>query len=122
MRMSAWLAVAMLTLVWACTPDAPEGGVPTHPSDRFRVTLAWDAPTTDAVGRPLDDLAGYRIYYSSQSPVVGPRATMIEVGDVTQYTVDNLAAGMHYFAVTALDVGGNESLPSGELQVEVGGE
>jgi hypothetical protein len=117
------LAVAALTAVWlGCAPDAPEGGIPTHPSDRFSVTLAWDAPTTDAVGNPLDDLAGYRLYFNAAPPADGTGSTMLELGDVTDYKVEGLPAGTYYFAVAALDDDGNQSELSTELEVEVGSE
>jgi len=45
---------------------------------------------------------------------------MIEIGDTTRVTVDGLAAGDYLFAVTALDVDGNESDFSDPLPVEVG--
>ena len=113
---------ALIPLIAAlgCTPDGPEGGLPTHPSDRYSVTLEWDAPTVDAVGRPLEDLAGYRLYYSPAPPADGPDGEMIEIGDTTRVTVDGLAPGDYLFAVTALDVDGNESDFSDPLPVEVG--
>jgi fibronectin type 3 domain-containing protein len=46
---------------------------------------------------------------------------MIDVGDTTEFTVENLEAGTYYFAVTAVDKAGNESDLSEELRVEVGG-
>jgi len=69
-------AIALVS-VSSCTPDAPEGGPPTHPTEGFSLTLEWNAPTTDAVGRPLDDLAEYRLYYSPDPPsVVAPAASL----------------------------------------------
>lgn len=117
---AAALAVGLIVLGGACAPEAPEGDIPTHPGDRFSVTLEWYAPETDAVGQPLLDLAGYRLYYSTESPATGPGTTLLDVGDVTRYTAGDLAPGTYFFAVTAYDADGNESLPSGELQVEVG--
>jgi hypothetical protein len=74
----------------------------------------------DAVGRPLEDLAGYRLYYSSDPPSAALDAEMVEVGDTTRYTVTGLAAGDYLFAVTALDEDGNESDFSDPLPAEVG--
>jgi hypothetical protein len=108
-----------LAAVAGCTPEGPESGVPTHPGDTYSVTLEWDAPTTDAVGRPLRDLAGYRLYYRASGS--GPGGdTMVEVGDATRFTVSGLALGDYLFAVTALDTLGNESDLSEPLPVEVG--
>ncbi|MEK6253819.1 MAG: fibronectin type III domain-containing protein [Gemmatimonadales bacterium] len=111
-------AIALVS-VSSCTPDAPEGGPPTHPTEGFSLTLEWNAPTTDAVGRPLDDLAGYRLYYSPDHPSVED-AEVVDVGDVTRFTVTGLAAGNYLFAVTALDEDGNESEFSDPLPAEVG--
>lgn len=113
------LAVGLLlSLAAACAPDGPAGGLPTHPTDTYAVSLEWDAPTKDAMGRQLDDLAGYRLYYrEGTSPDFGPA---IEVGDETRATVQGLAAGEYLFAVTAIDVLGNESDLSEPLSVEVG--
>jgi hypothetical protein len=119
LRGTAFAGAIALILASGCTPDGPGDGVPTHPSDRYSITLEWDAPTTDAVGRPLDDLAGYRLYYSEDSaPESG--SEMIDVGDVTRFTVEGLDAGTYVFAVTALDEDGNESDFSDPLPVEVG--
>jgi len=120
---SVWrlfLVVPLLTALAACAPDAPEGGIPTHPSDRFSVTLAWDPPATDAMGDALEDLAGYRLYHSRSTPPNGAEGTQVEVGAATQYKVENLEAGTYYIAVTAIDEAGNESALSNELRVEVG--
>jgi hypothetical protein len=108
-----------LASVSSCTPDGPEGGPPTHPTDRYSVTLEWNAPTLDALGRPLDDLAGYRMYYAPDPPTEQD-AEVIEVGAATRYTVTGLDAGDYVFAVTALDEDGNESEFSDPLPVEVG--
>ena len=121
-RLSQTLAACTLALVSAssCTPDGPEAEPPTHPSDRYSVTLEWDAPSTDAVGRPLEDLAGYRLYYSPDPSADTPGDEMVDVGDTTRVTVTDLAAGTYVFAVTALDEDGNESEFSEPLPVEVG--
>ena len=112
--------VLALAFVAGCAPDGPGGGIPTHPGDTYSVTLEWDAPTTDAVGRPLEDLAGYRLYYSPESPSEAAGAEMVDVGEATHYTVTSLEAGEYLFAVTALDEDGNESEFSDPLPVEVG--
>lgn len=117
---TALSAVLAVFLASGCTPDAPEGGLPTHPSDTYSVTLEWDAPTTDAVGRPLEDLAGYHLYYTDTGSMPEASAEMIEIGDTTRVTVEGLAEGEYLFAVTALDMDGNESEFSDPLPVEVG--
>ena len=113
-------AVGALALPLGCSPDAPDGGLPTHPSDGYSVTLEWDPPTLDAMGRPLSDLDGYRLYYSRSLPPSGPEGTAVEVGLEARVTVSGLPEGTYYFAVAAVDTAGNQSDPSAPLEVEVG--
>lgn len=112
-------AFGSAALATGCTPDGPGAGVPTHPSDTWSVTLEWDAPTTDAVGRPLSDLSGYRLYYRAAESAHGSEV-MLELGAETRVSVAGLAEGEYLFAVTALDRLGNESDLSELLPVEVG--
>jgi hypothetical protein len=86
-----------------------------NPSSAFAysVTLSWNAPTTNADGTPLKDLAGYYVYYGKQSQNYDHKN---KVGNIKTYTVTNLADGApYYFAVTARDASGNESEPSNEV-------
>ena len=48
----------------------------TTPAQAQQVQLAWDAPV-QANGTPVPNLAGYKLYYGSQS---GQYPTMIQVG------------------------------------------
>ena len=120
-RIAALVAVfGVLGALYACSPEGPEGGIPTHPSDGFSVTLEWDAPTQDAAGQPLTDLAGYRLYYSPTLPPSGAEGVWLDLGLETRVTVSGLPAGRFFFAVTALDLEGNESDLSALLEVETG--
>lgn len=121
-RVAGLMLCAAIAAFTACKPGGPtEPDDPAPPTtETFSVTLEWNAPTEDAQGEPLDDLEGYRIHYRSSSPANGPGATVIEVDDVTQATVDGVPAGQWRFGVTARDVSGNESALSNEVQVEVG--
>jgi hypothetical protein len=77
------------------------------------VTLSWVPPTTKTDGTPLTDLAGYKIYFGTNS---GNYTQNIDVGNVTSYTVTNLSAGTaYYFATTAYDASSNESSFSNEV-------
>jgi len=70
------------------------------------LTLAWD-PNTE------NDLAGYNIYYGTGSSDYN---FVIDVGNVTDYTVTDLEPEtQYYFAMTAYDTSLNES----NLSVEV---
>ena len=64
------------------------------------------------------NIAGYKIYYGQTSMTYGPP---ISVGSQTSYTVTNLAAGTHYFAVTAYTTSGVESDFSSEVSTTVSG-
>lgn len=74
------------------------------------VSLAWDPSVST-------DVVGYRVHYGSLSGVYDNFHT---VGNQTTYTVSNLSNGTYYFAVTALDAAGNESIYSNEVSVVVG--
>lgn len=63
--------------------------------------LSWTAPTQNADGSALTDLAGYNLY-DGAIQVAGP------VTD-TQYVITGLAAGLHQFSVTAVNKGKLES-------------
>jgi hypothetical protein len=74
------------------------------------VTLAWDAS-------PDVSVTGYRIYYGPASGVYTNSAT---VGNVTTATMNGLADGATYFfAATAYNAGGDESLFSNETTYTV---
>ena len=69
------------------------------------VSLAWDANSEP-------DLAGYKIYYGNASGTYG---SLIIIGNVTTYTVTNLAPGTYYFVVAAYNSAGLESGYSNEV-------
>jgi len=65
------------------------------------------------------DLAGYKIYYGTQSLTYDQA---VDVGNTTEYILEDLQEGQTYYVVlTAYDASGNESLPSNEASAEVGG-
>lgn len=90
-----------------CGTGGDEGSISTG-----FVTLTWDSPTTNADGTPLEDLAGYKIYYGISE---GNYTASMDAGNVTTYTVSNLSSGTYYFAVIAYDISGNESDYSNEV-------
>ena len=83
------------------------------------VPLSWSAPVSNADGTPLNDLAGFKIYYGNTSHSY---YGSINVGNVTSAVVGNLADGLtYYFSLTAYDTSGNESGYSNEVsRVAVG--
>ena len=86
------------------------------------VSLTWNAPTTNADGTPLTDLAGYRIYLGTASPTcpggsfhtVASPTTRPASGQTVSASVAALGVGTTYLVrVTAVDINGNESACSG---------
>lgn len=85
------------------------------------VTLKWDANTET-------DLRGYKIHYgaASRGDVPSPHSLtftydrIVDVGNVTTYTVKNLEEGYTFHAsATAYDASGNESAYSNEVKTVV---
>lgn len=73
------------------------------------VALSWSAPTTNSTGGSLNDLAGYRIWYSTVSSS-GPWFNQATFGLQTSQTILGLAPEvMHYFQVIAYDSYGMDS-------------
>jgi len=60
-----------------------------------QVQLAWDAPV-QANGTPVPNVAGYNLYYGSQS---GQYQTVVPVGLTTTYTVQNVSTEQTYYFV-----------------------
>jgi len=81
------------------------------------LTLSWNAPIQNTDGTALSDLAGYKLYYGTAT---GNYTNTINVGNVTTYQVNNLTDGLtYYFAVTAYNTSGNESVYSNEVNKTV---
>lgn len=74
-------------------------------------TLSWTAPTENADGTQVTDLAGYRVYYGT-SPTDLSQSVEVSGAQTTSYVVENLPAGTYYFAVAAYNSAGVESEPS----------
>jgi hypothetical protein len=82
------------------------------------MTVSWLAPTANADGTPLTDLAGFRIYIATSTPPC-PSASFFTVpsptttpapGQTVSSIVTQLTAGTTYVTrVTAVDAQGNES-------------
>ncbi len=72
------------------------------------VNASWD-PNSES------DLAGYRIYYGTQS---GSYNTNVDAGNAASVEIKGLQTNTtYYFAVTAYDVTGNESPFSQEVSL-----
>ena len=82
------------------------------------VTLSWDAPTENANGSALMDLAGYKVHYGSASKDYSDTIEVTNPG-LTTYVVQNLPAGTYYFAISTYNSMGVESSLSGEVSTQV---
>ena len=76
-------------------------------------TLRWQAPSRNVDGSPVNDLAGYVIYWGRESRAYSDSFT-INSPDVTEWEA-TMEAGEYYFAMTAFDSQNNESGYSNEI-------
>jgi len=73
------------------------------------VTLTWTA-------NGESDLAGYKVYVGTASGTYSFPGSAFVIGKVTSYTVSSLPMGQTYFfAISAYNSAGNESLLSAEV-------
>ena len=109
-----WLRIAVLVLAGIAAGAASV--------DAASLSVSWNAPTTNANGTALTDLAGYRLYLGTTQQAC-PGASFLTVssstarpaaGQVVSHRIASLNAGATYFLrVTAVDSAGNESACSG---------
>jgi hypothetical protein len=62
----------------------------------------------------LTDLVGYKVHYGNAPQTYGQTISINNPGLAT-YVVQNLPAGTYYFAITAYNSAGTESLLSDEV-------
>jgi hypothetical protein len=95
-------------------------GAAAAPSGPGSVTLAWSPPISDTNGSPLSDLAGFYIYYGTDSS-----EPTNQINDETggandgSFTVSGLAPGTYYFQVSAYSALGVQSAPSNQVSVTI---
>jgi len=71
-------------------------------------TLSWTPPTQNTDGSPLNNLAGYKIYWGTQQGSYSNSVTVANPGLAT-YVVDQLTPAQWFFVVTAYSSTGVES-------------
>lgn len=76
-------------------------------------SLSWEAPATNTDGSALN-LGGFIIYRGTSMCCLHPVG--YTASNETSYTANGLASGTHYFAITAYDASGVESLYSAIVQ------
>jgi hypothetical protein len=97
-KMTALDAATLVSLAWA--PPSPDS-VSIRGAVSPSTTLRWK-PVQAA------DLAGYRIYWRKPSEVNWTRSRW--VGNVTEFTLENVIIDDYFFGVAAVDREGHESL------------
>lgn len=77
-------------------------------------TLSWTAPSENTDGSPLNDLAGFKVYWGTASGNYGNSVTLANPS-LSTYIVENLLPGTtYYFATKAYNSQGLESSFSNE--------
>ena len=74
-------------------------------------TLSWQPPTQNTDGSALTNLAGYKIYWGT-APGSYPSSVTVNNAGLTSYVVGSLVPNTYYFAVTAFNSVGTESVLS----------
>lgn len=82
------------------------------------MTLTWQPPTENTNGTALTNLAGYYIYYGTQSQHYTSTIQITNPG-ITTYVVENLAAGTYYFVIAAYNSSGEDSGDSAQVSMTV---
>jgi len=104
------LLVPILLIIAGCGGGGGGVGGGSSGSSTSSAILIWDAPTTDSDGSPLNDLAGYKIYYGS----TGNYTASIDVGNTRRYDT-SVHSSVTCFVVVAYDNLLNESEYSDEV-------
>lgn len=73
------------------------------------VTLSWTPPTQNTDSSALTNLAGYRVYWST-TPGSYANSTTVNNPGISSYVVEQLTPATWYFAVTAINTAGVESV------------
>lgn len=90
-------------------PSTPSSTSPPPSPSTANVTFRWTANREP-------DLAGYKIYVGRASGTYNFPGSPFQIGAVTSYTIPNLPKGQTYFfALSAYDSAGNESVLSAEI-------
>jgi hypothetical protein len=81
-------------------------------------TLTWTPPTQNTDGSPLNNLAGYRVYWGTSQGSYSSSVTIANPGLAT-YVVNQLTPARWYFVVTAYSATGTESGYSNAVSKQV---
>jgi fibronectin type 3 domain-containing protein len=105
-----FLCLVLLIAMSLVTSCGGSGGGNSNTSGK--ATLQWTTPASYIDDGTAMTVAGYKIYYGTET---GVYTNVIDVGKVNAYTVSGLSVGnTYFFAVTAYDATGVESDPTDE--------
>jgi Putative Ig domain len=91
----------------------PTFSISVNQSAMGSATLSWNPPTQNDDGSPLNNLAGYKLYYGVTRGVYNNEVRIDNPG-ITTYVVENLSPQTYYFVATAFNANGVESQFSNE--------
>jgi hypothetical protein len=91
---------------------------PGSPATNGSALVAWDAPVTRTDGTPYTNPGSYRIDYGLTPEMLN--AVYVDRPDARWHRIDDLAHGLWYFAVRAVDAQGFESPRSNTATYLVG--
>jgi hypothetical protein len=111
------LCIGALAGSVACS-TSPPAMTASGASSGGTVTVSWRAPTANTNGMPLTDLAGYTIVYG-MDPFMLTKSARVDSATATSYTLQNLAPGVWYFAVSAYNRAGVQGLRSRVIRARV---
>jgi hypothetical protein len=107
-----WVGVLSAALLLAaCSRGYLTAAASTPALTTGSATLSWAAPTKNTDGSPIAGLAGYHVYYGTD-PHHFAQTIKISGAKSTTYVVTGLTAGTYYFAVSAYNANGQESVKS----------
>ena len=92
------------------------GGGSTQTIATGSISMAWVAPTTYVDGTPITNLGGFKAYYGTASRTY---THVVDMGNVTSYTINSLPPGTYYLAITSYDLSDSESDYSSELSTTI---
>jgi hypothetical protein len=84
----------------AHTASMPAFSIAVNQSASGSATLSWIPPTQNADGSALTNLAGYRIYYGTNSSVLNMSVQVSNPG-ISTYVISNLPPATWYFTIKA---------------------
>ena len=110
------LIAAFYLFVTGCVTEAsyfPSSSPSPSPGASSVMAIAWAAPTTrnDGSFLSLSDIAGYRIYRGTDPNNL---VLLKDTSDptLTEFNITETQPGTYYYAVTAYDINGRESMYS----------